>query len=289
MKKLHIAIKTKTKVTQKLETLYDVSYYTEQTFFEKLLLKEKKYPDIYFHQGVLNNDALDLAEHSKTIIVNTNYIKDKILDKKSYIGADKIEVVYPYTVTSIEYDKQIKKDFRAKYEIKKNEVILFFTGKDLIASGLDKFLEIVTNLENKNFKAVILTDTTQSEKLRIKLEKSKILKKIIILEECNNIDELFIASDIFILPTKQKLFTPNMLKAMHYKNAVFINRDNSSSELIDAFSLIIGDGDHSVPFKVDALLGNNKELKTIQKENYLVVKNLNFDSYIESLVRIIDN
>lgn len=289
MKELIIAIKTKTKITKELEKLYNVSYYKEQTFLEKLLFKEKKYPDIYFHQGVVNNEALDFVENSKATIVNTNYLKEKILEKRTYLNPSKIDVIYPYVVSSIEYDKKLKKAFKEQYNISKEEGILFFTGTNLLNSGLDKFLQIVSSLENKNYKVLIYTDKIQREKLQQKLQKYKLLEKTIIIDETINIDELFIISDIFILPTKQKLFAPNMLKAMYYKNAVLINRDNSSSELIDSFSLLLGDEDMSATFKVDALLVNKKELKTVQKENYLVVKNLTFESYLETIKRNIEN
>ena len=128
MKKLHIAINTKTKVTKELEQKFEVTYYQEQTFFEKLLLKDKKYPDIYFHQGAINTKALDMIEHSKVTIVNSNAIKEQIGEKRTYIDEKKIFVLYPYITYRQEYDKQIKKDFRKRYQLEKDERIVFFTG-----------------------------------------------------------------------------------------------------------------------------------------------------------------
>jgi len=117
MNKLHIAIKNKTHLTQKLESLYEVEYYKEQTFFEKLLLKDKKYPDIYFHQGIVNDTALSMVENSSKTIVNSQYIKDNIVKRKPYITQKKIDIIYPYINTQIKYDKKTRKDFRKKYNI----------------------------------------------------------------------------------------------------------------------------------------------------------------------------
>lgn len=289
MKKLHIAINTKTKVTAQLEKKFDISYYTEQTLLEKLLFKEKKYPDIYIHQGSMLTKALDMVEHSKITIVNSNALKEQICKKRTYLHADKIFVIYPYINTQLQYDKQLKKEFRKKYEIEKEQRILFFTGKNLIASGLEKFLETVAHLERENYKIVIATNTQEKQKLQERLLHYKLDNQTIVLENYHNIDELFIISDIFILPTKQKLFAINVLKAMYFKNAVFISSDNSASEIIDSFSLIIGQKDQNLKFKVDALLENKKELKKIQKENYQVVKNIQFNSYIEELEDIIND
>ena len=136
MKKLHIAINTKTKVTKELEKKFETTYYTEQTFFEKLLFKEKKYPDIYFHQGSINTKALDMIEHSKITIVNSNSLKEQICEKRTYIRENKIFVIYPYINTQLQYEKELKKEFRKKYQIKKEQRVIFFTGKDLILSGL---------------------------------------------------------------------------------------------------------------------------------------------------------
>lgn len=289
MKKLHIAINTKTKVTKELEQKFDVTYYQEQTFFEKLLLKDKKYPDIYFHQGSISTKALDMVEHSKVTIVNSNALKEQICTKRTYINENKIFVLYPYITHKQEYDKQIKKDFRKKYQIEKEERIIFFTGKDLFSNGFEKFLEIINDLERKNFKILIDVNSDIKDRVAERLTHYKLNEKTIILENYSNADELFIAADIFILPTKQKLFAPNVLKAMYFKNAVFVNRENAASEIIDSFSLILGQNDKSISFKVDALLGNKEELKKIQKENYQVVKNIQFDNYMKELEYILED
>ncbi len=289
MKKLHIAINTKTKVTKELEQKFDVTYYQEQTFFEKLLLKDKKYPDIYFHQGSVSTKALDMVEHSKVTIVNSNALKEQIFIKRTYINENKIFVLYPYITHKQEYDKQIKKDFRKKYQIEKEERIIFFTGKDLFSNGFEKFLEIINDLERKNFKILIDVNSGIKDRVVERLTHYTLNEKTIILENYSNADELFIAADIFILPTKQKLFAPNVLKAMYFKNAVFVNRENAASEIIDSFSLILGQNDKSISFKVDALLGNKEELKKIQKENYQVVKNIQFDNYMKELEYILED
>jgi len=289
MEKIHIAINTKTKVLKELEKKFELTYFQEQTFFEKLLLKEKKYADIYFHQGSINTKALDMTEHSKITIVNSNSMKEKISEKRPYIKENKIFVLYPYINTQIKYDKQIKRDFRKKYEIKKEQRIIYFTGKDLITSGLENFLITIINLENKNYKILIDTNTQQVEKLKERLKHFKLDKQTIILENYTNSDKLFIVSDIFIFPTKQKLFASSVLKAMFLKNAVFVSRDNGASEIIDSFSLIFGQNDKTLSFKVDAILGNKEELKKIQKENYQVVKNMTLTNYIGELESIIED
>lgn len=284
MKELVIAIKNKTNIMNALREVYDIQFYKEQTFFEKLLLKDKRYPDIYFHQGVVNNQALDMIENSKLTIVNARGIKEQITDKKTYFDENKIEVLYPYIHTQFEYSKELKKEFRKEHGLSKDNKILLFSAKDIEVGGINKFLEIAQNLENKNFILLFDIPTTQREKLGEKLEKVQLKDKLLELKKEYTQDELYIVSDIYILTTTQKLFTPNVLKAMYFRNAVFVMRENMSSEIIDSFSLILGRDDRSIYFKVDALLGNKKELKAIQKENYLVVKNMRYESYLREVL-----
>jgi len=283
MNPLHIAIAQKTKVTKTLESLYDVTYYKEQSFLQKILLKEKKYPDIYFLQGSVNKESLEFVENSKLTIVNSKKIKEKIMDKKSYFNEKKIEVMYPYLTNKLEYDKEIKKAFKKNHKIAKDTSIIFFSSKDINKSGIDKFLEIVLHLENKNYKLLFDISSKDNELLIKKLEKTKLNEKALVFTDYENQDELFIVADIFILPTKLQLFTPSVLKAMYLRNVVFVERNNASSELIDSFSLILGQDDRGIYFKVDSLLNNPKEIKKLQKENSLVVKNMKFDRYMEEL------
>ena len=289
MQKLHIEIRTKTKLIQELESIYDIEYYKEQSFFEKLILKDKKQIDIYFHQGVINDNAIKLIGNSSQIIVNSNNLKDTIIKKIPYMRENKINIIYPLANISIKYNKQIKKDFRNKYNIHKDERIIYFTGKDLKISGLNKFLKIITGLDKNNFKILIDTDSSQIERLTGYVNKLNLIDKFILLENYLDKDKLFIISDIFVLPTKQKLFAPNVLRAMYLRNAVFIMRSNSASELIDSFSLILSEDDPSTSFKIDALLSNKKELKSIQQQNYKIAKNHTLSNNIKRIEEIVEN
>jgi len=284
MNQLHIAIKNKTKITKTLESLYDVTYYKEHSFWQKLLLKEKHYPDIYFLQGGLNTKTLDFVENSKLTIVSSKKIKEMITDKRSYLNEKKIEVMYPYLTNKIEFDKAMRKVFKKEYNIQKDEAVVFFSAKDIIKNGIDKFIEIILHLENKNYKLLFDITSKDKELLYSKLEKAQLLEKSLIFIDYENQDELFIVGDIFILPTRLQLFMPSVLKAMYLKSVVFVERNNASSELIDSFSLILGEDDRSIYFKIDSLLSNPTERKKIQKENSLVVKNMKYEKYMEELV-----
>lgn len=286
MKKINIAIKNKTKLTQKLEKLYDISYYKELGLFSKLFQKEIK-PDIYFHQGVLNEYAYNMIEKSYITIVNAKQIKAQIIEKYPDLSLDKVIVLYPYYNAKLEYSKEIKTKFREHFELEKNDRVILFQAKNLNKSGIEHFFEILESLRNKNFIVLVESTSKEIERLKPKINKKDLSFKVLYFEDYKEIDELFIFADIFILPTELKLFAQSVLKAMYFKNAIFITQSNYSAEFIDVFSRITDSNDRSIPFKVDALLVNKDELKKIQKENYEKSLNYSLDSRVEKIDSII--
>ena len=278
MNSMTIAIKNKTNLTIKLEKKYEVFYYKKQTFFSKLLLKEKKYPDIYFHKGFVSSEAISFIENAKIIIVSSLNIKCEIIGKIPTVDESKIYVLYPYIVKKIKYEKPIKKEFKKKNNIDKNSKIIFFRGDDLNKAGIEVVLDVLGRMYAENFTLIIESKKKQIVPIELKLKRLKVNYAYKFFEDYTNIDELFMASDIFFLPTSQKYFNLDVLKAMHYKNAVFLMQINHASEIIDTFSLIQSSEDRSVSFKIDSLLTNEDELKKIQKENLIIAENITLEN-----------
>jgi len=287
MNSIKIGINNKTNLTLQLEKKYDVTYYKKATLLSKLLLRENKYPDIYFHKGFLSSEAVSLIENSKIVIVTSNNIRKEIIGKIPNIDISKIHVLYPYLIEKSRYDKSIKKEFKKKHDIDKESKIIFFRGKDLYKSGMDVVSDMISRMYKENFTLIIESTPKQIAPLRLQLEKSELQFKYILLENYENIEELFISADIFILPTKQKYFSMDVLKAMYYRNAVFVMESNHSSEIIDTFSLIQSSEDRSVSFKVDSLLINKNELKKIQKENQKIAQKHSLEKSLEKISEII--
>ena len=287
MNSIKIAIKNKTNLTVQLEKKYDVTYYEKPTFLSKLLSKKNTNPDIYFHKGFLSSEAVELIEKSQIVVVSSHSVKKEIIDKVSNIDIEKLHVQYPYFINKMEYDKSIKKEFKKKHNLDKESKILFFRGKDLSKNGLDMIFDVISRMYKDNFTLIIESNLKQITPLKLQMERSEVKFNYILLEDYINIDELFIASDIFILPTQQKYFSLDVLKAMYYKNAVFLMESNHASEIIDTFSLINSREDKSVSFKVDSLLINKDELKKIQKENQEIGKNLTLENNVVEISQII--
>jgi len=289
MNSIKIGIKNKTNLTLQLEKKYDVTYYEKPSFLSKLLLKENKYPDIYFHKGFLSSEAVSMIENSTIVIVTSQKVQKEILDKIPNIDISKINVLTPYLYVKNKYTKEIKEQFRKKHTIEKKSKIIFFRGKDVERNGLSVVFDVISRMYKDNFTLIIESSVNQIRPLKLKMERSETKFNYILLENYKNIDEVFMASDIFILPTQQKYFSNDVLRAMYYRNAVFLMESNYASEIIDAFSLIQSAEDRSVSFKVDSLLINKDELKKIQKENQKIATMHSLDNNIEKIEEIIKN
>jgi glycosyltransferase involved in cell wall biosynthesis len=72
--------------------------------------------------------------------------------------------------------------------------------------------------------------------------------KIILLEDYKNMDDLFLISDIFILPTYNQNFASSVLTAMFCKCAVFVSSNNHAREVVDIFATMDDPDDRSTAF-----------------------------------------
>jgi len=288
MNSITIEIKNKTNLTLKLEKEYNVTYYKKPTLFSKLLLKEKEYPDIYFHKGFITSEAIQFIENAKITIVSSLNIKCEIIDKIPTIDESKIHIQYPYIIKKIKYEQSVKEEFKKKNNIDKNSKIIFFRGNDLNKAGIDVVLDVLDRMYAENFTLIIESSKKQIMPIELKIKRLKVNYSYILFEDYKNIDELFTASDIFLLPTSQKYFNLDVLKAMHYENVVFLMQTNHASEIIDTFSLIQSIEDRSVSFKIDSLLSNKDELKKIQEENVNIADTITFENNFLKITKIMD-
>jgi glycosyltransferase involved in cell wall biosynthesis len=226
--------------------------------------KEIKNPDIYFHNGIVKQSEIELMKISSLIIVNSNTIKHNIVEKSnSLIKNDKIYVISPGHDINRFKKKEFKKVFINRHNLDKNIKLIYFTAQNYEKSGLMIFLSFITKLESTNFKALI-SGTSEQLKPLVPLLKELEIFDYVILVKAN----MFRVADIFVLPTQNKVFSLNVLKAMASKCAVFVPQSNHIFEILDNFSIMNRFDDITTIHKIDMLLENTQELKNIQKQNY---------------------
>ncbi len=278
-----IYYKNETNLTKYTEQSHNTQLYKDGTFLTKIGLKKRVYPDIYFHSGSLNEFSKRLIINSKITIVNSRILKDTIC-KTLQISENKIEVILPAYEPKKYKKKEIQKAFKEKYMIDMEKKIIYFTAKDFERNGFKYFCTIINNLEMTNWKAVISTsDEKQMIYAKEFLTHHKLLNDVILINE-----EIFDVADIFILPTIVENFSLSVLKAMAHKCVVFSTRNNNAIEIMDVFSIMNGQKDSNISYKIDMLLRVKDEIKKIKKENFQIASKLTSTYQREKLNKIIE-
>lgn len=288
MTKTTISYKTKNNLIEELSKQANIEVLKEENFFMKLF-SQKKYADVYFHSGSLDDKSIENIKNSKITITNTFASMNQII-AKTKISHEKIKVIYPSIDIEYKKTKEIKAKICEELQIDLTTKIIFFTAKNIKSSGVKEFLDICSSLSYQDFKIIIAAEKKQIAALRFQLPKyQKLEEKIVLLEDYSNINDLFLASDIFLLPTYNKSFSTNILKAMFCKCVVFLSIDNDAKEILDVFASLDSPTDSSTAFKIDAILQGENDLKEIKKQNRKLALEFTLKNNLEKINHILEN
>jgi glycosyltransferase involved in cell wall biosynthesis len=287
-KELSIYFRLKNILIDELLKNQMIKVYKKQSIFDKLTFRAKTFPDLYFHLGLLDEESIEMIENAKKTIVSSYTMKQEIINKCK-ITNDKVEVIYPTINSKYLNPKDSKEILAQELNFDKKNKIILFQSKNLMKNGALEFMDIIASLGDKNFKAIIAGDRKQINTFKFKFTKYNLDDKVILLEDYKNLDLLYSAADVFILPTYVKAFSSNVIKAMFFNTAVFVSANNASKEVVDIFSTMDSPTDRSMQFKVEALLSNKDELKQIKKANKETAEEFSFNQQIGRIEKIISN
>ena len=282
MNKTSIYYKKRNSLINELEKNDLIQTVKDKSLLKKLSFLKQEYADIYFHSGLIDEKASEFAFNAKLIIVNSLNLKYQFINEYK-IEENKVEVIYPSVSIPSKKPKAIKEKICKEFELNPKSKIILFTAKNLKASGINEFIQIIFALYYQNIQVLIAGDAKQIYNLKFQLSKFNFEDKLLLIEDYKNMENLFLASDIFVLPTYNKYFSFDVLKAMACKCAVFVSSTNHAKELIDVYSTMDKPSDRSTAFKIDALLNNKDELKLIKKQNQKVAIEYTLDKNLERL------
>lgn len=288
MKKTSISYKSSNLLIENLKKQENIEVLKKENFISSLFGK-KKYADVYFHSGNLDEKSIENIKNSKITIVNSFASMNYII-AKTKISHEKIKVIYPSINVEYKKPKEVKIKLCEELNIDPKTKLILFTAKNFKTSGVKEFLDICSSITYSDFKIIIAGEQKQITALQFQLPKYQNLQdKIILLENYKNIDDLFLASDIFLLPTYNKTFSSNILKAMYCKCVVFLSIDNDAKEVVDVFASMDSPTDPSIAFKIDAVLLDKNELKKIKKENKKLAKEFELEANLNKMNFILEN
>ena len=281
MKQTTVYYKISNTLINNLKHRDDIKILKKPSFLTKLFSK-KRYPDIYFHSGELDENSIEFIKNSKFVVTNSFSNLNLIL-AKTKISHEKIKVIYPSVDIKYQKPKELKEKYKDRFSLTENTKIIFFTAKNFKTSGVKEFLQIVSNLSFIDFKVIIAGAKQQLAALEFTLPKySKLEPKIILLDESKEkLDELYLISDVFLLPSYNKNIASSVIKAMFCKCVVFSTMNNDAKEIIDVYATMDNPNDPSTAFKIDAILFDENELKKIKKQNRNIALEMSLDKNIE--------
>ena len=281
MKQTTVYYKISNTLINNLKHRDDIKILKKPSFLTKLFSK-KRYPDIYFHSGELDENSIEFIKNSKFVVTNSFSNLNLIL-AKTKISHEKIKVIYPSVDIKYQKPKELKEKYKDRFSLTENTKIIFFTAKNFKTSGVKEFLQIVSNLSFIDFKVIIAGAKQQLAALEFTLPKySKLEPKIILLDESKeNLDELYLISDVFLLPSYNKNIASSVIKAMFCKCVVFSTMNNDAKEILDVYATMENPNDPSTAFKIDAILFDENELKKIKKQNREIALEMSLDKNID--------
>jgi glycosyltransferase involved in cell wall biosynthesis len=286
--KVLISYKTKNILTDELSKQHNIEILKEAGFIKSLFTK-KKYADVYFHSGNLDEKSIENIKNAKMTIANSFASMNEIIAKIK-VSHEKIKVIYPSVDIEYKKTKDVKLKLCEELQIDSKNKLIFFTAKNFKTSGVKEFLDICSKITYEDFNVIIAGSKNQIYSLKFQLQKyPKLEDKLILLEDYKNMDDLFLASDVFILPTYNKSFSSNIIKAMFCGCAVFLSIDNDAKEIVDVFASMDSPTDPSMTFKVDAILKGRDDLKLIKKENRKIAREFSLSNNLVKINTIIGN
>lgn len=287
MSKLTIFYKTRTLLIDQFEESDNIEVLPQGSFFGKFGLGQKRHADIYFHSGAFDKEAIGASKNAKLIIANCKKAKKEIM-RQCEVEEDKIKVIYPAINETYLKPKESKKIVAEQFDLDPEKKIILFTAKNFKQNGAKEFCDIVSSLNYKHRQVIIAGDESQVTQLKFQASKYGFGDEVLLIENYPDMNLLFSAADIFILPTFINGFSANVLKAMFFKTAVFVSANCASSEVVDVFSTMNAPSDRATPFKVDAVLGNKEELKKVKKENRAEAQKYMLEKQIEQLFKYVE-
>jgi UDP-glucose:(heptosyl)LPS alpha-1,3-glucosyltransferase len=158
------------------------------------------------------------------VIVNSQMVKDEIVDLYGYPG-DKIDVVRNgVPLDQFRFDPEIRAKARASLEVKPREVISLFVGSGWERKGLRFAIDAIEACRDRRVRLLV---AGRGNRRRYKSTRAQFFGEV------TDLSLFYAAADIFILPTMYDPFSNACLEALASGLPVITTRANGFSEIID--------------------------------------------------------
>lgn len=169
----------------------------------------------------------------RIIMTNSELIKRHIVAHYR-VNPEKIRVIYN-GVDRAKYHPGVKDQWRQSvreaWGIGEDQNVLLFVGHDFKLKGLQLLLEAMASMKNENVRLLVVGSGDRRSYGRW-TRKRGLEQHVLFLGSTGEVEKLYAASDLFVLPTLYDAFSNVCLEAMACGTPVITSRNNGASELI---------------------------------------------------------
>lgn len=185
-----------------------IHFYTGQIWYNKSGIKRLFFK--YIDKLTLSNSKFCFVDSKSQyfFLVKEGFNKNKLklINNGSICGVD----------TSIfKKNSILKKNFRKKYNIKKDTITLLFMGRVTADKGFWNLIKLYKKLksDNINFKLIIVGNDEELLLRKFKMKESKIYKDLIVIKHTNEPHKIIPSSDLFVLLSEREGFGLSVIQA----------------------------------------------------------------------------
>ena len=177
------------------------------------------------HRDILRlEESLFANRGAGRVIANSQMVKNEIVDLYDY-PADKIDIVYNgVPVKEFGFDAGRRAATRSKLKIKDDEIAVLFVGSGWERKGLVHALHAVEKLDDHNLRFLV---AGRGNARRYKSRYAEFLGEV------DDLRSVYVAADIFVLPTLYDPFSNACLEALASGLPVITTRANGFSEIVE--------------------------------------------------------
>ena len=169
-------------------------------------------------------EALFANRRTGRVIVNSQMVRNEIVDLYSY-PVDKIDIVRNgVPIEQFQFDPALRERIRDELKIKPDQIALLFAGSGWERKGLRFAMAAMALCGDRRLRLLV------AGRGNLRWYKSKHVK---FLGEIADMERIYAAADIFILPTIYDPFSNACLEALASGLPVITTRDNGFSEIIE--------------------------------------------------------
>ncbi|MEA3148955.1 MAG: UDP-glucose:(heptosyl)LPS alpha,3-glucosyltransferase [Verrucomicrobiota bacterium] len=162
---------------------------------------------------------------ARHVIANSDMVRKEIINEFAY-PPEKISVVYNGLPNNhFKRKPQSRLAMRRRWGLRENDIAFLFAGSGWDRKGLKYGLQAIERISNPNVR-LLVAGTGQKRSYRS--------EKVRFLGPVPDMDSLFAAADMFILPTVYDPFSNACLEALSYGLPVITTLTNGFSEIVES-------------------------------------------------------